>query len=1740
MRGVDGRRRRLPQSAGVPCGRARRVCTWSAGGVCLILALAGRPAAAQESYYAVSVTPDGLAVTASEGATSYSFTVKNDGNVSDFYDLVATCTGAATACTPSVSFVGMSKGASKTVTVNYTASAPGSTGTVRLKATSRGDLSWDDGWVNVTVTAAVNYGVTVTASVGAATVRPSSANAASFVVKNTGSNTQRFALVPTCTAAAAYGACVATPDTVDLASGASATSSLDYGAVPDAGSTGGVSLRATRVGGSETSSASTSVTVGTYSTAVVVVDTVNPGEAFEREHCLTINVGPSAAYECGDLRIVHGLPAVRTMNKSRAPALLYNSQLAEPAPLVSGNVTMPGSTLASSVEARVLIGGQQYGLATWPGSDWGSIGAVRRIVVAVSSALASGIHDYTLEVSFVSADGTRSVYTAPGRLAVVNRQNSYFGAGWWLAGLEQLNPGSMVWTGGDGSVRQYRMVTPSVWASANLAVPDTLKWDGTHYMRYLPGGVQVRFNAVGQHAQTVNRLGHVTAFGYDTVGRLTSIRVPVPDTVTTPRVYRFTYDAGGKLQYAYAPGPNGDRVTTLTTSGGDVTVIREPDGASVSFGYGPTAGPHRIESRTDRRGKVTRFAYGAGRKLVRSARGPGGNADSVILRVVPAETRGLAGAPFGAAQALTGVYTHIDGPRDVADTTLLWVNRFGVPTAIRNALGFQTSISYGDARWPLLATRVEHPNGRVTVAAYTDRGMPLHQTDLSWVQNGRAATARYEWDAKWDLATRLRTPLGVTTRSGYDALTGNRLWQEDGRGASSRVNFRYYSDARAYGLLRAVEAPGALRDSVVYDADTALGNLSATRAPSGAWTYFTNDAVGRPTAVRKPIDIAGTLFESDTIAYDAADRVTRLVNFGPAVDTFPARKVVVQTSYNAEGQVDSLKRWSDPDATQIGVIKTSWFYDDIGRVVAEVAPDGEVDSTYYDPAGNVVTQRNRRRHSLTMVYDELGRLRKRRVPEARYCARRQGIPVLRELEGRSDTVSYPRYPNNTCNGLTIPADSALFTYDGTGNLLSADNRDARIKRSYHPNGLLKTDTLRIRTVAEGSDSASFAQHEYALEYLYDLDGRRTDLVHPAQLARGTGRDRTRYTYHSQLGALETAADLMGHVFTYGYDAVGRTSSLTLPGGVSEGYGYESGGRLGLHTVYRQSSASYLRETSFQYDGRDKVTWAGNRAGTADTLVTKYSGLGHLTYSWFRSRHPASNGSTVMYTVTENYDYDALANFRYSKATTEQSGFSSSTRQRSQAYAAQVGRLAREWGSSSGVIDTFYYDAAGNTEFTTQTAQSSGSGPFADRASFYGADGTLRAADARQLAGVEIAYLGTVYEEYRYDALGRRVLVRVRRWCENDPDGYNGECRISKIKRIVWDGDQELWEIQMPGQDGSVYLESDTATVLLSSVTNTKKADPNPFFGRVAYTHGAALDQPLSIVRIGYADLIDDSNVEREYRTVPAFSIMPLWASNGQADNGVFGDGATRKCETLNGALRCVYIQWPAMFYAYARQSIRRTAWHGSLVEDKKDGAGTFYRRNRLYDPATGRFTQEDPIGLAGGINLYGYANGDPVSYSDPFGLCPKDMGGDGKTTHLSDCPRGSLGHSKWTSGAIVTAPDQFDLFLLVRSAVSVGARGTVAFAGRKLTAWGWTGGPKHKAAVRQLAEKSTTPVTYRSVQGRVPTKEEAIELIEDGGGTVKEISEAGHAIEGVSTHTYPHINYTTKWGTKATVQIQQP
>src|SRR6185437_332393 len=88
----------------------------------------------------------------------------------------------------------------------------------------------------------------------------------------------------------------------------------------------------------------------------------------------------------------------------------------------------------------------------------------------------------------------------------------------------------------------YR-VTPA------LDRPDTLeKVSATEYRRHLPNGAYVSFDAMLRHVSTVNSLGHVTRFVWDSSDpkQLDSLVLPVPDPTNTAlrRAYAFNYTSG--------------------------------------------------------------------------------------------------------------------------------------------------------------------------------------------------------------------------------------------------------------------------------------------------------------------------------------------------------------------------------------------------------------------------------------------------------------------------------------------------------------------------------------------------------------------------------------------------------------------------------------------------------------------------------------------------------------------------------------------------------------------------------------------------------------------------------------------------------------------------------------------------------------------------------------------------------------------------------------------------------------------------------------------------------------------------------------------------------------------------------------------------------------------------------------------------------------------------------------------
>jgi RHS repeat-associated protein len=1213
------------------------------------------------------------------------------------------------------------------------------------------------------------------------------------------------------------------------------------------------------------------------------------------------------------------------------------------------------------VVATLKVNGTPRGQGVWRGSAWPDVtGPVRIAVGYDASSDSTGPYRYTLEVRAHYGE-TALATTARGELVVVNRRESVFGAGWWLAGLERLvmDPFGkpVLWVGGDGSTRRYTKAGGAdVWGAPSLDRPDSIKpTTSGGWERILGGGVKVEFDSTGRHVATVNRLEHRTEFRYDSAGRV--------DTVSIPRAERgfsFHYAVDGKLERMESPGvETTPRSTHLHRTGARVDSIRNPDGSRIRFGYANAARALVPTFRASRAGVTSYFRFDhAG--LVAGARLDPNATDSIVMRLRAVESLGLANT---GALDTARAYALIDGPRtDVGDSTRFWLNRWGAPRRVVNPLGQQAVLTYGDARYPALVTESRSPGGLVSRAWYDARGRVDSSTVLSPYGDGRNATTRYAWDAKWDVVTRTASPEGVIASFGYDSVSGNLMWQQTGADASqvdsTRVEYGYDPATRLVGSV--AEAGATQPSRYEYDG---RGNLKAVVSALGFRSEFYSDALGRDTLVLTPTDAAQTpgLRVATRTWFDASGRDSLTRTYGPSLgDRYTgARTLWVETLYTTAGQVRTVRRWGEP---QLSPDHPTQFirrfeYDAAGRDTAEFNEVNRAEKRRYDPAGNVVSVQTRRGPVVSMRYDALNRL-----------VRRSTEAVENPEIGTSGhmSASYPAFTD----GYPIPAEVDTLAYDSIGNLVLADNPYAKIRRGYHPNGTVAWDSTFLRSWAGSpNDPAAFAGHAYGIGYGYDLDGRRSWLEYPANLAPGaeSGAPRTRatYEYTPRTGALAAVVNVFGHRHAFHFDRAARLRTALPADGSRESFTYDADGRLRSRT-HATAGGSVFRNDTMRYDARAKLLGVWMPGGGPSF---RYDALGTLV-----EEKPIYETTTDK--SMRKYIVDALGH--------RVKGFNKF--QDSLIYGLEQNDRATGWrhpfypdsgaGEYMDESDTFA-DANGSESWRESVSGGPNQFNIEQAMSFYDGRDKLRAVDRRACPWVAdtkavgtppddyqpgwIAYERTLgkcdpqvvlaperyggLEEYRYDALGRRIAVRFR------PDAACTACATLKMAhytRYVWDGDQVLHEVRSPD-------ESD----------HPQDSPSSAAYGRVGYTHGGVIDAPLDLIRIGHAG--DTATV-----------IVPLRNALGQHDRGSIVAGPS------------VSINWPGAHWNAFRKPLdpypKPGGWAGSLITGSADQSGLQYMRNRYYDPRTGQFTQQDPIGLAGGLNTYGFANGDPVTYSDPYGL----------------------------------------------------------------------------------------------------------------------------------------------------------
>ena len=154
-----------------------------------------------------------------------------------------------------------------------------------------------------------------------------------------------------------------------------------------------------------------------------------------------------------------------------------------------------------------------------------------------------------------------------------------------------------------------------------------------------------------------------------------------------------------------------------------------------------------------------------------------------------------------------------------------------------------------------------------------------------------------------------------------------------------------------------------------------------------------------------------------------------------------------------------------------------------------------------------------------------------------------------------------------------------------------------------------------------------------------------------------------------------------------------------------------------------------------------------------------------------------------------------------------------------------------------------------------------------------------------------------------------------------------------------------------------------------------------------------------------------------------------------------------------------------------------------------DDNGLYYMRQRYYNPEIKRFVNQDiltgSIGNSQSLNRYSYVQGNPVSYTDPFGLSP--LNGLFSGTMLTHTVCELLGWIPGPVGSIANAVDGL-VYLLVdkdykNALYSLGS--SVSFGAGKLVAWAGKGS-KTALRIQRVCNFAGSAINFaQSAEGTV-------------------------------------------------------
>ncbi len=1023
----------------------------------------------------------------------------------------------------------------------------------------------------------------------------------------------------------------------------------------------------------------------------------------------------------------------------------------------------------------------------------------------------------------------------------------------------------------------------------------------------------------------------------------------------------------------------GKGVTFTRDAQNRITMITDPNGASLRYGYSPAGD---LAAFTDRVGNVTTFGYDGSHHLLSVTNPKGVQA----VRNTYDDNGRLLSTTDPTGKTVT--YSPDLSARNelitdrLGNSTLFEYNTNGNITRVTDALGAVLAASY-DARGNKLTETTAL--GKTLSYTYDSNNNRLTETDSL----GRAFT--YTFNTNNQVLT-ITDPMGHLTTNTYDAA-GNLLTLKDALGNVTTMTYN------PQGKLLKKTDPLGNTTQFQYDS---FGNPTQQIDPLGHVATYTYDANGnRLSQTVTRTNSAGSIENLVTsYLYDAENRLIQTTN--PDGST-------TKTVYNSLGQPSQT---IDP----LGHV-TQYSYDDSARLVGKIYPDGTSDSFGYDAEGRKISATDRAGRATTYDYDALGRLTRTTYSDG--TSLQNVYDLMGQLTQTVDPLGHvTRYAYDDASRRTSVTNAlnqvTAFGWDAAGNQISVTDPNnhtvqfvydpvGRRTRTNYPDGTFETTTYD----SNGQTIAKTDQNNKTTQYSYDKLGRLVGVTDALGQVTAYGYD--------EVGNRISQTDASLRITRYAYDKLGRRTSRVLPLAQSDSSAYDADGNLvsrsdfnGHVTTYAYDSMSRLLSKAADpffvanHFGAGQIAFAYNAIGkrismmdasglstysydSRDRLLQKVSPSGTLSYLYDAGGNLLSVHSANPQGASTTYAYDQLNRLTSASEVTGSTTYS---------YDA-AGNLAG-FVYPNGVQTSYTYDALNRL---TQMGTIKGGTPLATYS--YTLDAVGNRLSAVELSGRTA--------QYTYDVLYRLTGETIAgAGAQNGSIGYTYDKtgnRLATTSSVapISPGTLSYDANDRVSADG---YDSNGNTVSNQAVSNTYDFEDHMVGhgpvtivydgdgNRVAKTVGGVTTHYLVDTNniSGYSQVLEElvSGVVVRSYSFGLQLIAERQTISGSATSSFYGFDGRGSVRSLTNTAGTVTDTYDYDAFGNLLGSTGTTPNNFRFAGEQLDpDLGLYYNRARYLDPRRGRFWTMDPN--EGGdvtpasLHKYLYAGANPVTRTDPSG-----------------------------------------------------------------------------------------------------------------------------------------------------------